>query len=307
MRLSIITINYNNLQGLIKTVDSVLLQTFHDFEWIIIDGGSTDGSKEYIEQLAKDLATRNWLTHKFSLSCYSADDNVKENFNFFIPDTSASVRSLYWCSEPDKGIYNAMNKGITIAHGDYLNFMNSGDSYHEKETLISVFSSLIPINAGVVYCNYYDISNDGKVLPQILPEELDFAFLMKRPINHQSTFIKKDLFSNYKYDEKYKIVADGKAFMKWMIEGVCFYHLDVFVADFYMGGIHNQEPDLINLERQKIIEECIPKGIYNVASQLEEQKLIWEEYPYLKDTLDIYKRHKFKRKLITLLIKILKC
>ena len=81
MRLSIITINYNNLQGLIKTVDSVLLQTFHDFEWIIIDGGSTDGSKEYIEQLAKDLATRNWLTHKFSLSCYSADDNVKENFN----------------------------------------------------------------------------------------------------------------------------------------------------------------------------------------------------------------------------------
>lgn len=277
MKLSIITINFNNLEGLKKTAESVINQTWKEFEWIIIDGGSTDGSKEYIVKLNDELTHNGWNP------------------------------IAYWCSEPDKGIYNAMNKGITIAHGDYLNFMNSGDSYHEKETLISVFSSLIPINAGVVYCNYYDIYNDGKVLPQILPEELDFAFLMKRPINHQSTFIKKDLFSNYKYDEKYKIVADGKAFMKWMIEGVCFYHLDVFVADFYMGGIHNQEPDLINLERQKIIEECIPKGIYNVASQLEEQKLIWEEYPYLKDTLDIYKRHKFKRKLITLLIKILKC
>ena len=94
MKLSIITINYNNCDGLQKTIDSVIAQTWRDFEWIVIDGGSTDGSKELLEQ-------------------------YKEHFS-------------YWCSEPDKGIYNAMNKGIAKANGDYLNFMNSGDAFYEK-------------------------------------------------------------------------------------------------------------------------------------------------------------------------------
>ena len=88
--LSIITVNLNNCDGLQKTIDSVVGQTFTDYEWIVIDGGSMDGSRELIEQYADCLA--------------------------------------YWCSEPDNGIYNAMNKGISRATGEWLLFLNSGDS-----------------------------------------------------------------------------------------------------------------------------------------------------------------------------------
>ena len=90
MHLSIVTINYNNLSGLQKTIDSVLSQSFEDFEWIVIDGGSTDGSKELLEQYQEHFA--------------------------------------YWCSVPDKGIYNAINKGIKLATGDIIGLLNSGDT-----------------------------------------------------------------------------------------------------------------------------------------------------------------------------------
>ena len=97
MKLSIITINFNNHDGLQKTINSVIAQTWKDFEWIIIDGGSTDGSKNLIEQYDKYIT--------------------------------------YWISESDKGIYNAMNKGIKIARGDYLQFLNSGDYFYNEKVI----------------------------------------------------------------------------------------------------------------------------------------------------------------------------
>ena len=93
----IITINYNNVDGLRKTINSVISQTFRDFEWIVIDGGSTDGSKDLINQYV-------------------------EYFSYSI-------------SEPDSGVYNAMNKGIKVAHGEYFIFLNSGDYFYDKNVL----------------------------------------------------------------------------------------------------------------------------------------------------------------------------
>ena len=121
MTFSVITINYNNLEGLKRTAESILSQTLRDFEWIIIDGDSTDGSKEYIINLNEHLNQKGWNPIS------------------------------YWCSEPDKGIYNAMNKGIAKAMGDYLNFMNSGDAFFENMTLESVWSLLNNKEADVYY------------------------------------------------------------------------------------------------------------------------------------------------------------
>ena len=104
MKLSIITINLNNKVGLQKTIDSVIAQTYKNFEWIIIDGGSTDGSKELIEKNAKFIS--------------------------------------YWVSELDKGIFHAMNKGIRISHGDYLLFLNSGDFLYSPSVLLSAVVQL---------------------------------------------------------------------------------------------------------------------------------------------------------------------
>lgn len=274
MKLSIITINYNDIIGLQKTAKSVLGQTFRDFEWIIIDGGSTDGSKEFIQSLTCNASTSNPIS--------------------------------YWCSEADNGIYNAMNKGIVKAKGEYLNFLNSGDAYHDTDVLESVFARDIPIYADVLYGNYYDIYENGNVIPQKLPVILDFAFLMRRPINHQSTFIKRILFENELYDESYKIVADGKAFMKWMLQGAKYFHLNIFVADFAMGGIHNQHADTIAIERKRIIQETVPTAIRVVAEQLNEERQVWNDYPYVKYALEIYKYNRIKRKFLTILIKILR-
>ena len=101
MQLSIITINLNNYEGLKKTISSIRCQNWHNFEWIIIDGGSTDGSTELIESVSKDLT--------------------------------------FWCSESDKGIYNAMNKGVAMCSGKYVLFMNSGDSLHDSKVLEDIF------------------------------------------------------------------------------------------------------------------------------------------------------------------------
>ena len=107
-KLSVITINYNNKNGLIKTINSVINQTYKDFEFIIIDGGSTDGSLEVIQE-------------------YSGQIN-------------------YWVSEPDNGIYHAMNKGIVMAKGEYCNFMNSGDCFFDEQVLKNAFSHNLSVD-----------------------------------------------------------------------------------------------------------------------------------------------------------------
>ena len=95
-KVSVITVNYNNLKGLERTISSVLSQSFSDFEYIIVDGGSTDGSKEYIE---------------------SKQEYINQ-----------------WVSEKDHGVYNAMNKAIRMAQGEYCIFMNSGDHFFSSQS-----------------------------------------------------------------------------------------------------------------------------------------------------------------------------
>ncbi len=106
-KLSIITINLNNSAGLDKTMKSVLVQSFRDFEYIVIDGGSNDGSVEILKSFEKLYSNKT---------------------------------EIIWLSETDKGIYNAMNKGIDLAHGEYLLFLNSGDSLVNPDILQTVFS-----------------------------------------------------------------------------------------------------------------------------------------------------------------------
>lgn len=100
MLISVVTINFNNASGLKETIKSVISQSFNDFEYIVVDGGSTDGSKQIIEQYADKIS--------------------------------------YWVSEKDDGIYNAMNKGAKAANGDYIAFLNSGDVYANNEVLKNV-------------------------------------------------------------------------------------------------------------------------------------------------------------------------
>ena len=123
---SIITVNLNNVEGLKKTLQSVLEQTYKNIDWIIIDGGSSDGSCELIEHYSDSFS--------------------------------------YWVSESDKGIYNAMNKGIRVAKGKYVQFLNSGDCFLDKNVLDDVFSEEHDADILFTDCNLVE---DGKVKEEL--------------------------------------------------------------------------------------------------------------------------------------------
>lgn len=158
MRYSVITINYNNKNGLIRTIDSVLSLSNKDNEFIIIDGGSTDGSIDVIKQHTKDIT--------------------------------------FWVSEKDNGVYHAMNKGIAQAHGDYLIFMNSGDCFHAPDVLDYVSEYQEDVICGkVIKGNSYKPSGHNKqaitlvdLMRRSLPHQAMFIkrdLLIKHPYDEK--------------------------------------------------------------------------------------------------------------------------
>lgn len=228
MTLSIITINYNNLEGLRRTIDSVISQTWHDFEWIIIDGGSTDGSKELIEDTANELA--------------ASDFNPLS----------------YWCSEPDKGIFNALNKGVGKAIGQYVNFLNSGDVYTEQDVLERVFKDKA-FDCDVIYGDWQDIAN-GEILnkwssgaPLTLKQEL------LQCTCHQALFINAEGLKKDPYDESYKMMADWRKNIAWLMQGKTFVHVPVIVCYYDLTGVSSQfDSEPYQEEKSRMIAELFP-------------------------------------------------
>ena len=198
MKLSIITVNLNNLEGLKKTYENVVCQTFTDYEWLVIDGGSTDGSREFIEQ------------HKDKFA--------------------------YWCSEPDKGIYNAMNKGIMQAKGEYLNFMNSGDCFACEETLAGVFGK--ERTADILYGYMKQKCIDGEYLsPRTMKNKVSWYDLYESTFPHQASFIKRELFNKVGlYDENFKVTSDWKWFAMALLHHKASYDFVPCVLAIYEGG-----------------------------------------------------------------------
>ena len=216
MKISVITINYNNREGLRKTVESVVNQTYNDFEYIIIDGGSIDGSIDVIEEY--------------------------------------STKIDYWVSEPDKGIYNAMNKGTDVAKGEYCIFMNSGDTFCDTKTIEHVVT--LGLNADIVCGN--------TIMPycQKPLKNITFSSLYSSSICHQCAFIRTNLMKKYKYDEKYKIVSDRKFFIQALILDNCSYNtIDVDVVEYDINGLSANNRALSDYEYSCVLEELIPERI----------------------------------------------
>lgn len=187
MKLSVITINKNNRHGLIRTLQSVTDQTFGDYELIVIDGLSNDGSKEVIESYSDEIS--------------------------------------YWISEEDSGVYNAMNKGIDKAKGDYCLFLNSGDYLASRNILEIIFG--LKLNQDILYGK---IELKGKVLS--FPEELSLYNLRWGVLPHQASFIRKSLFVTYGYyTEKYKIASDWEFWLKTIVINNCSYkYIDLLIT-----------------------------------------------------------------------------
>lgn len=218
MKLSIITINRNNLDGLQKTINSVIAQTFSDFEWIVIDGGSTDGSRELIEQNADHFS--------------------------------------YWVSEPDKGIYNAINKGIAHAQGEYIQILNSGDCLLEVNTLEKLFSN--QYDTDILYGDAICLYPDGNKLDKKYPDTISLNYFIHDVINHQASFYRRQVFDGHPYDEKYLIASDWAYCMEAVCRGLRFQHIPQTIVYYDNNGISAQWSERQIKEREDILNTYIP-------------------------------------------------
>ena len=226
MKLSIITINFNNEVGLKKTIESVVSQTMHDFEWIVIDGGSTDGSKELIEQYEQYIA--------------------------------------YWCSESDRGIYHAMNKGIMASHGEYLLFLNSGDYLYGENVINQVVSLLKDRDIYVGRINSLGKDNASEeeqadFSPEGILRKLTFTW-----IPHQASFFKRTLFDTYgMYREDQRIVSDWWAYFYSLVIGqATIESLPFVISNYNIEGISATQHTRAMQEQENLLKEHPQIDVY---------------------------------------------
>lgn len=218
IKITIITAVYNRVNEIEQCITSVINQTYDDVEYIVIDGGSTDGTVDVIKKY---------------------NDKIS-----------------YWCSEPDKGIYDAWNKGLSHATGDYINFVGSDDAICSKDTIEKIVS-------------YLDASVDvlaGNVIR--VNEKSGFEFLQnnKHILNKKSykggcivtqgTFIKRSLCDKYKFDTSYKVAADYKFFLQYYSDSsVQIKFIDDVIQYFSNGGISGADWDFVRNEDNRIYKE----------------------------------------------------
>lgn len=217
-KISIVTINFNNASGLKDTIQSVLAQNYDAIEHVVIDGASTDGSQAVLEEFRPQLG--------------------------------------YALSEPDTGIYNAMNKGVRAATGDYLLFINSGDILIDAEVIAKCVA--LGFDKELIIGDLLFINGEERKIWK--PAQLlTFDLFCSMGIPHPTTFIKRELFDKVGlYDEGYKIISDWKFFMLAVCKHDCSYkRIDIVVAGFMEGGISTLESNrpLMLDERKRAIEE----------------------------------------------------
>lgn len=221
---SVITICFNEEGNIEKTCKSVANQTFKDFEWIVIDGGSTDNTLKIL-------------------------NNYKGKIGFLV-------------SEKDKGLVNAMNKGIKKSKGEYLLFLNGGDYLFDKNVLENVFKSISKDNcSSKIY--YGDMKFEGREIADYSKAKVDNKFFITKTICHQSTFIHRDLFEKYGlYDESIKMVCDFEFWVRTIVKNniiakyipytVATYNLSGFTTDYKLTRNQIKERNKVLLDYKVI-------------------------------------------------------
>lgn len=213
-KLSVITAVRNNAGGVERTIKSVLEQDYPgEIEFIIIDGASTDGTINVINK------------YRANISCF--------------------------ISEPDKGVYDAMNKGIKVSTGDYVTFLNSGDTYHTSDAVSLMKLECIDNGNTVVYGNVSVKYWDGIYIEK--PREFFNTYMKFKGvgINHQTVFYPGSVIRTMQYDLSYKIVADYELTYRMWKSGVKFLYKDVVVADYEWGnGISSNPKGLIAVYKE---------------------------------------------------------
>jgi glycosyltransferase involved in cell wall biosynthesis len=211
-QISIVTVVFNDRQHLEQTILSVLGQTYQNIEYIIIDGGSIDGTVDIIRRYEDRVA--------------------------------------YWQSEPDRGIYDAMNKGISAASGDWINFMNSGDTFCRSDVLSTIFPGKV-VQADLIY-GHHQVNYHERF--SMVKKALDLKFLWKGMVfRHQSLFVRTALMKQHPFDLSYRIGADYEFIFFAYMNNYSFHNCDQVIAAVSTGGVSEKNLLLGNQELWSIV------------------------------------------------------
>lgn len=239
-KLSIITVNLNNNNGLKQTLTSIKQQSFSSYEHIIIDAGSKDGSIDTIRQYAE-----------------------------------SNSHVTFWVSEPDKGIYDGMNKGINHANGEYLYFLNSGDFL-----VGDVLNKIDFDGSKYIYGDVKVALSENKIENVQSPYPLDLVFIiLKDTICHQVCFIHRSLFQVQRYRTDYILASDWIHIVdNIVLKGCSYKHIPMYIAVHDGNGISATSGTLGIDERMRWIKENIPTAFYESLLDLEKTRAELNKY-----------------------------
>jgi len=243
--ITVITVVYNGAKYLEETILSVINQTYPNVEYIIIDGGSTDDTPDIIKKY---------------------EDYID-----------------YWVSEKDKGIYDAMNKGIDLANGEWINFMNAGDKFSNYSTIINTYLN-INMNFDVIYSDVeIDFGKFTVVKKPLTLERMDLGMTF----HHQSCFVKTHLMKQYKFDTTYKLVADYNFLYTLYQSGNVFYYFNKPISKVIPDGYADKQ-------RLKVLKEY-----YRIQSSKNKFfSSIYFVYRYLSELVKLIIKKILPKKLI---------
>ena len=189
--ITVITVVYNGELTLEQTIKSVIEQTYDNIEYIIIDGASSDGTLDIVKKY---------------------EDKID-----------------YWQSEPDKGIYDAMNKGIDLANGDWINFMNAGDSFYDLSVIKNIFFKK-NYDCDIIYGETNCIFDYGSMIRKNPPNGATLK--MPMPFTHQSCFCSSEKLQLYKFDCKYSLAADLNFCYQVLLNNGKFHFVNLIVSNY---------------------------------------------------------------------------
>ena len=302
MTLTIITINYNNAAGLRKTMESVLAQTSKDFEYIVIDGAAPQPPKGGVSDRA---------VIESYVNSVEGQENGYMRCSFLSSASGRRVGGGFF-SESDNGIYHAMNKGIRMAQGEYIHFLNSGDwlvDKHVVEDMLNFLNPLTPspsprgeglgVRCDVLIGNVIAVRPDGKVRYKKYNPDVSLYTFYRGTIEHTSAYIRRDLFDKYGlYDENLKIVSDWKWYLQVVgLNKARVQFTDRYVTCFDTSGISSTNLQLDKSERRRVLEELLPAAVladYDKYTFDIEQMQRLKRYPVIYKSVWFVERCLFK-------------
>lgn len=217
---SIITVCYNSATELKETLDSVLTQTYSDIEYVVVDGGSKDNTVSLLEEYAQKFEVK---------GC-----------------------SFRWISERDKGTYDAMNKGAAMANGEWIIYMNAGDSFYQDTALEEFFSKPISDDVDVCYGETYKIMPFGTIITKTEEEKVSNPIM---PFIHQSVFVRTKIQREFGFNMQFRILADHDLFYRLRQAGKKFESRQTVISRYNAcEGLSASNPLRLNIEKKRIYQ-----------------------------------------------------